>query len=254
MDPSIQFENGSDYKKLFQIVSDIVEDATFKLKPEEGLSIKARRNAMMVLVDIPLGDFEEWNIEEETDWSFSLQGFMKVVKRCKKTDSVRLSQKEEGKLKIEYIGDTKRTFVRGLIPNKSEYYSEKTPELPEGNSYDMEVKTLEETLDDIELHGSEIKFKHNPGELILESAGSQVSHQTYSNEIGSEDDPLFGYAVDQEFTAKYGIKLFNDAINNISNKKVNIKISEKNPISLNYEMMENGEIEIIIAPRVDTET
>ncbi len=252
MIPKIKFENGSDFKKIMGITSDMVEDATIKLKPEKGMIIRKRRNANMISIEIPKDAFETWEVGEETDWPLSLQNFMKVVRRCNGNESVRIYQESEGGITLEYEKGSTRKFHQSLIEGKANMFDEAMPDLPEMEGYDIEAGTLEETIKDIELRGSEIKFDHEPGRLVLRSTENSMGTQSYSHEITNDQDPLFGYSVEDEFSVSFSLPLVENAINRVSSsQKIHIKVNENVPLVMSYPIMEEGEVDAIIAPLVE---
>ena len=114
-------------KDSISVISELVNEATFKIKPE-GIEMIAMdpANVAMVVFKLLSSTFTEYQLESETSISINLTNLKQILRRAKPSDELTL-ESTDGKLDITLKGTSTRKFSLPLID--LEENEKKVPEL-----------------------------------------------------------------------------------------------------------------------------
>ena len=102
-------------KDSVSIISELVNEASFKIKPNSiELIAMDPANVAMVIFKLLSSAFVEYNVTEETDLAINLTNLKQILRRVKSSDTLSMEIAED-KLKITLKGKSTRTFYLPII-------------------------------------------------------------------------------------------------------------------------------------------
>jgi proliferating cell nuclear antigen len=237
-------------KDSIAIISDLVNEATFKVKPE-GLELIAMdpANVAMVVFKLLSSCFTEYKIEKVTTISINLNNMKQILRRAKPNDAVTLEANDNGKLEITLKSDTMRKFSLPLID-----IDEKEKKVPEWK-FPITIKTsasiLNDAIEDVGIVAESVIFNANPSRLLLLAEGDLSKAEI---EITPDEKTRIDATGKDEIKSKYSVEYLKKMIagSKISDD-VKIQFSNDHPLQIEFKSVDKALLSFILAPRVDND-
>lgn len=240
-------ENPSLLKKSMEIISDLVLEGTFVFKKDyvELVALNSN-NVVMVIFRLLKGNFESYNIEEETQISLSLDHLNSVLKACDDKAPLRLEFKDtKSKLKVVSEGKSKKEFELVLIDFRDDNL-QKIPAL------EFPVKVVSSS--------SQFSTAVNDLGFLEEGVALSISQDkifsmegktsSLSGKVDFTQDVSVNTTEDKEVMCRYSmdyLKKFIKAEKMV--KQVELSFSNDYPLKIEYKLVDKMLLGFILAPR-----
>lgn len=245
--PQVSFEiNGKLFKNIVNTLSSISPYVNFQFisnkSPNPGLYVQTigLGNVSMIILGIPIQDFEFYDVEQNVDIGIDLQVLKKYLKSVKAKDIIKfVGNEDKFNISKSALGDIE---VFDAIILDENYLS--VPKTYYSVIVRMKSQKLYEILRDLnkkkDKSDSHVKIKTTP---------NSISFDDYK--ILAKDFPIGEFAADPlelEFPIKSFLK-FVSAARNIS-KNVDLSMGDNVPLNLSYNIPYNGFINYYLAPQL----
>lgn len=236
-------------KDSVSIISDLVNEASFKIKPNSmELVAMDPANVAMVVFKLLSSAFTEYHVEKETDLAINLTNLKQILRRAKSSDSLSMEVEEE-KLKITLEGTSKRTFFLPIIDIEEK--EQRVPDL----SFPVTIKTktgvLNDAIEDVDVVAESVSFIVEPKKLTVSAEGDLSKANI---ELPSRGDTIIVSDTPDKIRAKYSIEYLKKMIT--ASKladDVTIQFNKDYPLKLEYKSVDKLFLSFILAPRVEND-
>lgn len=233
--------NNNIMKDLFDAISTIVDEVSLECD-SEGMRLRAldRSHISFVGMDLKSSLFDEYNCETPEKINIDTSELMKILKRCKSNDLLKI-ETNEGNLRLTFEGDSTRQFSLRLIDIS--YESPQPPTINPPVTLKIPVEILNDFLKDMSIFGETITFIVD--EDYLKCNGE--------NEFGdTEVKYLHGENINEVVQSTFNIAKIQDMLRAKKlNKEIILKLGLDTPLLLSFEIgMNDGELEFLLAPRL----
>jgi len=234
-------------KESIAIISDLVNEATFKVTPEYiELVAMDPANVAMVIFKLLASSFAEYQIEQQTQIAINLSNLKQVLRRAKPTDMLTL-ELEEGKLKITLKSKTTRTFSLAIIDIEEK--EQRIPELTFDAAVELDSSELNEAIEDVDIVAESVSFSCI-GQTFTISAEGDLSKAKI--DINADDSTKIN--CEGESKSKYSVEYLKKMINGSKlSDRVAIRFSKDYPLKLEYKTVDKVMLNFILAPRVEND-
>ncbi|MBI4448299.1 proliferating cell nuclear antigen (pcna) [Candidatus Woesearchaeota archaeon] len=231
------------------IISELVNEATLKIDKTK-IEIIAMDPANVAMIDFKLLSpaFAEYEVNEDVSLTINLDNFKQILKRAKPADTTIISLDEDtGRLKIELIGESKKTFNLSLID--AEEREQKIPKLSFAASIETASIKFDEAIEDMGIIAESVALIAEPKKLTIKSEGNLQDakveiHEDENTKISTED----------KTTAKYSIEYLKKIIKGSKiSDEVSISFATNYPLKTEYTIIDKMRLSFILAPRVDND-
>lgn len=236
-------------KDSVSIISELVNEASFKIKPNSvELIAMDPANVAMVIFKMLSSAFTEYKVEGEVDLAINLSNFKQILRRAKSSDALTLEVEEE-KLKITLDGASKRTFFLPIIDIEEK--EQRVPDL----SFPVTVKTrtsvLVDAIDDVDVVAESVSFIVEPKKMTIAAEGDLSKANV---EIPSKGDTVIVSDSPDKIKSKYSIEYLKKmmAAGKIADE-VTIQFNKDYPLKLEYKSVDKLFMSFILAPRVEND-
>jgi proliferating cell nuclear antigen len=236
-------------KDSVSIISELVNEASFKIKPNSmELIAMDPANVAMVIFKLLSSAFVEYNVPQETDLAINLTNFKQILRRVKSSDTLTMEIAED-KLKITLKGNSTRTFYLPIID-----LDEKEQRIPD-LSFPLTVKTktsvLSDAIEDVDVVAESVSFMVEPKKMSVLAEGDLSKANI---EILSTGDTVIVSDSTQPIKAKYSIEYLKKmmAASKIADD-VTIQFNKDYPLKLEYKAIDKLFLSFILAPRVEND-
>ncbi len=235
-------------KDSISIISDLVNEATFKITPN-SIELVAMDDASvaMVIFNLFSSCFMEYDVKEDTEFSINLMNLKHILRRASPNDILTL-ELNNNRLKIELKSNTLKTFHLPII--ELEEKKQKVPDLKFPVSIRTSSKLLGESIMDADIAAESVAFIADPKKFTLRAEGD-INYATI--EIPEDDVTKINIEGDQA-KAKYSIEYLKKMIAGLKlSDDVVIQFSKDYPLRLDYVIVDKMKLSFILAPRVENE-
>ena len=237
------------FKDSISVISELVNEATFKIKPE-GLEMIAMdpANVAMVIFKLLSSCFSEYQLEKPTSISINLNNLKQILRRAKPNDILTLSL-GEGKLDITLKSDTTRKFSLPLIDIEEK--EKKKPEL----KFPVTIKTsssiLSDAIEDVGIVAESVSFEVLASKMRIVAEGDLSKADI---EILPDDKTRIDTQTKDEIKSKYSVEYLKKMIagSKIADE-VTIQFDKNYPLQLEFKSVDKVLLNFILAPRVDND-
>ena len=237
------------FKDSIAVISELVNEATFKIKPE-GIEMIAMdpANVAMVIFKLLSSCFSEYNLEKPTDISINLNNLKQILRRTKPNDVLTLSL-GEGRLDITLKGDTTRKFSLPLIDIEEK--EKKKPELKFPVTVKTSASILSDAIEDVGIVAESVSFNALPDKMTIVAEGDLSRAEI---EIIPDDKTRIDSQTKEEVKAKYSVEYLKKMIagSKIADE-VTIQFDKNYPLQLEFKSIDKVLLNFILAPRVDND-
>lgn len=236
-DPSI-------FKTSFEAISSIVDEVQIEVD-SDGLRLNAIDRSHITYVHLELKErlFDVFQCDEPIKLNVDTEELMKVLKRSKSDDVMELTV-DGGSLVVTFEGAIKKTFKVKLID--LEYETPTPPSIEYPVKISIPIKTLKESIQDIEIVADRVEFNIDQDFLKLKAVGE------FSD---AEVEYLHGEKVPEDAKAIFAIENIKEMLK--AEKFADntyISLGDDMPLTLTLELLnEEGELTFLLAPRIEEE-
>ncbi|MFH1590006.1 MAG: proliferating cell nuclear antigen (pcna) [archaeon] len=235
-------------KDSISIISDLVTEATFKIKPDAiELVAMDPANVAMVIFKLLSSAFSEYTVKEEALLSINMNDFKQVLRRAKANDAVTL-EIEDNKFKVTFKSNTTRKFFLPIIDVDEK--QQKIPDLKFKATITTTAEIFNEAIEDADIISESVTMEVQNKELIINAAGDLSKAQI---QIPADNDTKIVCDEDKvksKFSTEYLKKMMQGS--KLSNKVI-LQLSNDYPLKLEYKVLNKVQLAFILAPRVDND-
>ena len=237
-------------KESISIISDLVNEATFKVTPDAiELVAMDPANVAMVVFKLLSSSFTEYDVKNDTELSINLSNLKQILRRASPKDMLTLEMDTDNRLKIELKSSTTRTFNLPII--ELEDKEQKVPDLKFPVSIRLPSSLLNEAIADVDVVGESVAFIAEPKKFTLHAEGDLNQAKI---EIREDDSTKVSTASDEKVRAKYSIEYLKKMINGSKlSDEVTIQFNKDYPLKLEYKAIDKLMLSFILAPRVEND-
>lgn len=236
-------------KDSITIVSDLVNEATFKINPEAmELVAMDPANVAMVVFKLFSSAFTEYSLDQPVELAINLSNLKQILRRVKASDILSLEMTEENKLLVTLKGAHTRTFSLPII--ELDEREQRVPELTFSSGLKLHSSILTDAVEDVDIVGDSVQFTVTKDMFTVQAEGD-LSHAKI--EIQPSDVASIEVAGDAQ-KAKYSIEYLKKMI--VASKladDVHVNFSSDYPLKLDYKVMDKLLLSFILAPRVEND-
>jgi len=237
-------------KDSISIISDLVNEATFKIKPS-GIELIAMDPASvaMVIYNLLSSSFTEYELAEEMSITINLANLKQILRRVGPSDIVTISVTEDNKLQILIKGSTTRTFSIPII--ETEDKEQRIPDLTFQASITTSSSTLNEAIEDVDIVSESVTFTVEPKKFTVSAEGDLNRAKI---EIREGEETKIKYSGKEKSKSKYSIEYLKKMIGGSKlADEVTIEFNNDYPLRLEYKTLNKVQLAFILAPRVDND-
>jgi proliferating cell nuclear antigen len=248
-------ENSKILKTSIETLATIIDEAKFQITPSEFI-VEAMDPSRICLLNLTIkkGDFDEYECSEECYVGLNLDDLDKILKRSTANDSIELSFNEsDQKIKIKMKSPEKKSRTRTFSLTLLDVDIEEVPmenllSIEYKSDWVMDTDFLIEALKDAEIYSEILNMKAIEDQGLVFSSSGQIGEMNY--ELDTED--LIEANIEGNASGAYSAT-FLKSILKISAITERLKISLKSdhPLKMNFDLLEGGELQYFLAPRVE---
>lgn len=237
-------------KESISIISDLVNEARFKITPNAiELVAMDPANVAMVVFKLLSSSFTEYDVKKDTEIAINLSNLKQVLRRASPKDILTIELDADNRLKIQLKSTTIRTFNLPTI--ELEEKEQKVPDL----KFPITIKTsstiLNEAIADVDVVGESVAFIAEPKKFTLIAEGDLNQAKI---EIKEDDNTKVSTSSDEKVKAKYSIEYLKKMINGSKlSDDVIIQFNKDYPLKLEYKTVDKVMLSFILAPRVEND-
>ena len=236
-------------KESISIISDLVNEARFKITPD-AIEMVAMdpANVAMVVFKLLSSSFTEYDVKKDTEIAINLSNLKQVLRRASPRDMLTL-ELDDNRLKITLKSNTTRTFNLPII--ELEEKDQKVPDLKFPISVRTSSSILNEAIADVDVVGESVAFIVEPKKFTLHAEGDLNQAKI---EIKEDETTKVSTSSDDKVKAKYSIEYLKKMINGSKlSDDVVIQFSKDYPLKLEYKAIDKVMLSFILAPRVEND-
>ena len=237
-------------KESISIISDLVNEARFKITPNAiELVAMDPANVAMVVFKLLSSNFTEYDVKKDTEIGINLNNLKQVLRRASPKDMLTLELDDDNRLKITLKSSTTRTFNLPTI--ELEEKEQKVPDL----KFPVTIKTyssiLNEAIADVDVVGESVAFIAEPKKFTLQAEGDLNQAKI---EIKEDESTKVVTSGEEKIRAKYSIEYLKKMINGSKiSDEVLIQFNKDYPLKLEYKTVDKVILSFILAPRVEND-
>ncbi|MDP3765512.1 MAG: proliferating cell nuclear antigen (pcna) [Nanoarchaeota archaeon] len=237
-------------KESISIISDLVNEARFKITPNAiELVAMDPANVAMVVFKLLSSCFTEYDVKKDIELAINLNNLKQVLRRASPKDMLTLELDADNRLKIELKSNTIRTFNLPIIDLEEK--EQKVPDL----KFPITIKTsssiLNEAIADVDVVGESVAFIAEPKKFTLQAEGDLNQAKI---EIKEDETTKINTNSDDKVKSKYSIEYLKKMINGSKlSDEVVIQFNKDYPLKLEYKSVDKVMLSFILAPRVEND-
>ncbi|MBI2557865.1 proliferating cell nuclear antigen (pcna) [Candidatus Woesearchaeota archaeon] len=237
-------------KESISIISDLVNEARFKITPNAiELVAMDPANVAMVVFKLLSSSFTEYDVKNDIEIGINLSNLKQVLRRASQKDMLTIEVDADNRLKITLKSSTTRTFNLPIIDLEEK--EQKVPDL----KFPITIKTsssiLNEAIADVDVVGESVAFIAEPKKFTLQAEGDLNQAKI---EIKEDDSTKVNTNSDEKIKAKYSIEYLKKMINGSKlSDDVVIQFNKDYPLKLEYKSVDKVMLSFILAPRVEND-
>ena len=237
----IELKNIKNFKNILTNVEYFLEEVKFEVD-QDGLRFRGLDKSHVAFIGLYVDKeyFDTFEIDEPQSCIVDTNELVKIIKRAKSNDTLRLSF-DESNLKLQFINeDTKRKFQIRQVD--MEYDSPAMPKIKYPISFSINYKILMDSVKDAELYSEKVRLRTEEYSLFVETesnSGDYKSELSLLENIGKYKS---------NFSIVWLNKIFR--ISGISDE-ITINMGNDMPLFLELEDEEGLKVDFLLAPRIE---
>ena len=236
-------------KESISIISDLVNEARFKITPNAiELVAMDPANVAMVVFKLLSSCFTEYDVKKDIEIAINLANLKQVLRRASPKDMLTL-EIEENRLKITLKSGTIRTFNLPIIDLEEK--EQKVPDLKFPVTIKTSSSVLNEAVADVDVVGESVAFIAEPKKFTLQAEGDLNQAKI---DVKEDETTKISMNGDERVKAKYSIEYLKKMINGSKlSDDVVIQFNKDYPLKLEYKTVDKVMLSFILAPRVEND-
>ncbi|MAG91516.1 proliferating cell nuclear antigen (pcna) [Candidatus Woesearchaeota archaeon] len=236
-------------KESISIISDLVNEARFKITPDAiELVAMDPANVAMVVFKLLSSSFTEYDVKKDIEIAINLSNLKQVLRRASPKDMLTLEMDSDNRLKVELKSNTTRTFNLPII--ELEEKEQKVPDLKFPITIKTSSSVFNEAIADVDVVGESVAFIAEPKKFTLQAEGDLNQAKIDIKEDETTKVNISG----EKAKAKYSIEYLKKMINGSKlSEDVVIQFNKDYPLKLEYKAVDKVMLSFILAPRVENE-
>lgn len=224
------------FKDIIRTISGLVNEGTFKVSKEEGLSFIALDPANVGLIALKMKptEFSEWDTEDTT-FSINIDKLKQMLQRGKGSMSLSVA---DNKLTIVMQDKTRKEFSMGLLDLEEK--EQKEPNLEYDNTINIENAVLKDAIEDAAIMEESCTFTVKDGKFSIQGKG----------DTGSSDSEAIAVPGATDAVAKYSIEYLNKILASGVSKIVKVQFKISYPLTVEFSN-KGTTMKAILAPRIE---
>ena len=237
-------------KESISIISDLVNEARFKVNPNAiELVAMDPANVAMVVFKLLSSSFIEYDVEKDMEIAINLSNLKQVLRRASPKDMLTLELDEDNRLKVTFKSNTTRIFNLPII--ELEEKDQKVPDLKFPITIRTSSAILNEAIADADVVGESVSFIAEPKKFTLLAEGDLNQAKI---EIKEDETTKISTTNDEKIKAKYSIEYLKKMINGSKlSDEVSIQFNKDYPLKIEYKSVDKVMLSFILAPRVEND-
>lgn len=240
------------FKNILSAVSALVDEVNFNLTPN-GIKLRSMDPSHVAMIDLELPNeiFKEYKCPKPITIRISLDGFLKLLKRAKNNETVKMTYNEE-KRKIEcaVTNDVKKLFK---IPTLEALDEETpTPKITFKSKIKMTSNAFKEIIEDAQSISDSVSLETSSNQLIV-VAEDELSSARF--EMDENSSAILEMSVDEASKASFNLMYLTDMVKagtGIS-EIIILEFSKDMPLKLYFPLPQSGILSYFLAPRIEAE-
>ena len=253
-DFNVKFDNPKILSSIVEGLSSIIDETNISITPN-AFSVKAMDPSRICLLELIIKkeNFEAYNCKSEHVIGIHLEDLNKILKRAGTNDTIELVYSKADqiiKMKMQpEDGNRIRTFILACLDLDIEDPSMenlKSKEYP--STWNLDPEILIEYLKDAEIYSEIINFKATEGIGLTISSSGTIGEMEYQLRI----EDFLEIELDKTQSGAYAI-MFLKSIMKLKPiiERLKVSLLTDYPIKIEIFLIEGGEIEFYLAPRVE---
>src|SRR3989338_2341411 len=238
------------FKDTISIISDLVTEAKFKVKPE-GLELVAMdpANVAMIIFKLLSSSFTSYEVKKPETIGINLNSLKQILRRSKGDDILSLETTDDNKLTIQMRSNTIRSFS---IPTlELDDKEQRVPELNFPITVESTSEVLSEAVEDVSVVAESVTFLGEKDLLCVKAEGDLSKAFI---EIRPDDITSIKTTSADKFKAKYSLEYLKKMIaGGKLAEQVSLHFNNDYPLKLEYKVKDRLSLSFILAPRVDND-
>jgi proliferating cell nuclear antigen len=241
------------FTNLMKTLNTVTDEATFHIKAE-GISMRSMDPSRTCMVDFELHkeSFEEYEVEEATDITFSIEKFLQLLKRAAKTDALEVSTVKP-KLRVALIGEKDfREFLMNTL--ESETDEAPLPKLTFNVKAKVVAEAIETRIEDAKMATDHAHFIADPEKITIEAKGDFIDS---NSQMSKGSNSLLDLEIKEPSKAIYSLTVLSDIFKGASEVAdlVTMEYSTDQPLKLLFQLtpLEQGKLVYYLAPRIEVD-
>jgi len=237
-------------KESVSIISELVSEARLKITGDAvELVAMDPANVAMVIFKLLNSSFVEYKVNKEESIAINLSNLKQILKRAKPTDMVTIEIDPTNKLKIQFKGETVKTFLIPIIDFEEK--EQKIPDLYFPVNIQTSSSLFSEVVEDANIVAESVIFSIEKDRLNIH-AGDELNRAHI--EIKADDNTKIVNEAKDKVKAKYSIEYLKKMISGSKlADSVTLQFNKDYPLRLDYKAVDRMMLSFILAPRVEDE-
>jgi len=232
-------------KDPINIISELVNEVTLKIKGDNvELVAMDPANVAMVKFNLLSSAFVEYSVEKPIDISVNLDNLKHILRRAKSSDVLSL-ELNGNKLKIEFSGDSKRTFNLALLDLDDQGHKE--PDLKFTGKVEMSSSILDEAIEDMGVVSDAVLIGLEKENISIQASGNMSNAKINMPASDDINIKLDGEKISSKYSIEYLRKMMKGAKLTDS---AHIYLGNDYPLKIEYKVRDKMSLQFILAPRV----
>ena len=232
-------------KDPINIISELVNEVTLKIKSDNvELVAMDPANVAMVKFNLLSSAFVEYSVEKPIDISLNLDNLKHILRRAKSSDVLSL-ELNGNKLKIEFSGDSKRTFNLALLDLDDQGHKE--PDLKFTGKVEMSSSILDEAIEDMGVVSDAVLIGLEKENISIQASGNMSNAKINMPASDDINIKLDGEKISSKYSIEYLRKMMKGAKLTDS---AHIYLGNDYPLKIEYKVRDKMSLQFILAPRV----
>ena len=232
-------------KDPINIISELVNEVTLKIKSDNvELVAMDPANVAMVKFNLLSSAFVEYSVEKPIDISLNLDNLKHILRRAKSSDVLSL-ELNGNKLKIEFSGDSKRTFNLALLDLDDQGHKE--PDLKFTGKVEMSSSILDEAIEDMGVVSDAVLIGLEKENISIQASGNMSNAKINMPTSDDINIKLDGEKISSKYSIEYLRKMMKGAKLTDS---AHIYLGNDYPLKIEYKVRDKMSLQFILAPRV----
>ncbi|WP_148691596.1 DNA polymerase sliding clamp [Acidianus manzaensis] len=242
----VSYDDIRDLKSIVTALARLVDEASIKFGTE-GVELIAidRAHISLVKLSIPKDAFKEYDVQEDFNFGFNTQYFLKILSTSKRKESITFESSDPSSISIEISGGLNRVYsIRNLDVSP--------PEIPELNlQYDVSATAnssgFKKAIDEISAVSDVTIIKADENGLLLKGKSESGVEVELSKDMGGLQEIELSKPTESSYSSDYLSDIL--VLTKLSGF-IKLSFSEQKPLQIQFNMESGGNVTYLLAPQM----